>query len=434
MTSFKDELIKFAVHERDAEYIIDKVGVKTMSALGSAASTEDEFTKGVADQATAAFSKSSCPPIPRRVAMVTAWNASRAMTLQAEVDRVAQLKALAADRLLIAASSDTPKVAAAGDAKKKTYVTMETHKKMIAKWEEKHGRAPAARFMPSKPLLEVVLKAKDEGQFPIISIGDVKTHHEMISEEATKSMSGKVSKKFTFDPLDGCLIEEKEETKLVTSCFTLLDKLAVLFTAFELAELGSVTSWDVHTEELYRIGTRYKGRTYEIIKADAFIRSEIMTTFAINGADMDMAVKEVYEKKAQIIWREEVIEVDPESLNSKKRAREAEAKKVNGKKQATAYGQHVPQTSWSTPQQPKGAKKGSDKFKSNLKFCYAHHTGPEACHFCAAGDCKYSAECPKVGCSETHAMHKAHPELVQELLSMRKSNKGKGKGKTSVQA
>ena len=88
------------------------------------------------------------------------------------------------------------------------YVTILKYKEMMEKWRLNHGSLPSDRYMPSKMLLEVVLKAKDEGHFPVIPIADVKTHSETVLEEATKSIKGESTRKVTFCPEEMIFKEE----------------------------------------------------------------------------------------------------------------------------------------------------------------------------------------------------------------------------------
>ncbi len=81
-----------------------------------------------------------------------------------------------------------------------TYVTLIKYKEMTRKWIAKNGRLPAERVMPAKGLLQIILKAKEGGHFPINPIGSVKTHTESVLDEATKSLKGELTKMFTFCP------------------------------------------------------------------------------------------------------------------------------------------------------------------------------------------------------------------------------------------
>ena len=387
----------------------------------------------------------------RRAAVESAMDEAEMEWLRQKTDAEnAHAKALsdldAAKRRRIALEVAAPPVAPVpgGAVGAKSVLTMVEFNTMCSEYKTRHGFDVPERRMPSFKLLEKMSSAKTTGTFPVVPLKDLMTDVEQTTDATERALKRK-TKEMVFDQTSGTFIEKESDEIGMLPCHKLITKIEIYATSLDLLKIGKEQDWIAHTEELFSVHDRFKKRMTEIIFAESLARSDIAKTYARNGNDMSAAVATSYAVggAAYKIWKNYVTDIDPDQTVSAKA--KAKAKPMTAPKSyPKVFGQKgnaaasSASTDWiPTPRMPaKGNRKGNLKgsgTKGGAKglpgvswmdnqgnmICYDHHLRGDC-----SGNCGFSHQCPKIGCSETHSAGTAHSELMAPALAW---NKAKGR-------
>lgn len=443
-----DELLMIwtteGVMELDME-VLASTGFTSVKLFGNCADEIQEFVSFIKEEIVPDDGKGK---MMRIAALKGAWKIATAVSKAKTIQEVKDLTG--ADPTSPVTQVADP--AKSGSDKKGKRVTVDVYKAMVASLVKKYGREPPERVRPSMNLLEKVMEIKVDKIFKVIPVREIKSWLDQVTTDATKDIEAR-TKKFEFCSESGDFQEIDGEKQVSFSPYFLESRIEILSYAMEMVGLGNKSTWEIHREKILDLGKRFMKRGYEILVAESIVRAKIGAFYGSNGGDIDAAIKQVYSSgEAADVWKDKVIDIDPEQTYSQKR--KLDQVKKDPKRQNLGKGNfnnggrwHAPgggyQQNWNFgggyqqaatwfPGGKQGGFKGDGAGKggkgdarpvkwwdeaSKSKICWAFHLS--TCNRCEEGSCNFSKVCPKVGCGENHKLSVAHPELVSQA-------KGKG--------
>jgi hypothetical protein len=241
--------------------------------------------------------------------------------------------------------------------------------------------------------------------------------------------------------------------------YRLEDKLKLLQNACAIIGMCRANAWVKHIRTMVSYGLRYsKNRATELQRAEILARGKIAVTYLRNGGDLDRALAVVYsgnggqESAAMIIWKNELVEIDPLVTYSAKRAREKDDKEKDKRPRwveadrkdrgdrggGGGGGGHPPLIKHAEP----------FKFHDFLTECAAlgvhfkNAAGDKFCNDfnglgkndgCEHKSCSFAHKCPLTACRDANCKglkhaHKETYKLVQKLLDRFHNSRDQGKG------